>query len=118
MRYSEHPHEYYLTNGVGPGSVFLGDVEMWNWLYLLRGLITTPIYDISLKENFNDSQRELMTLPPIEALEALADRFAENLPDRITPEIWARAEEAQARLFPPTVMRREDNVIHANFRRK
>ncbi len=116
MRYSERPHEDYVGKQGGPGACFLGDLEMWNWRYLLEGTEQNNAYDESLKKHFNEHQRDLMVLPPLEAVAILAERFAENGCDRITKDVWVRAESAQARLFPPKVSHKQDNIVFANFR--
>lgn len=114
MHYSEHPHEHYLKAGKGPGAVFVGDLERWNWRYLIKGLALASAYDNALKINFGAEQGRLMGLPPVEALA----RLKVVLPDLITEEVEARGIEAQARLFPPLVASRDENVIFVNFGRK
>lgn len=114
MRYSEFPHEHYLKDGKGPGAGFVGDLERWNWRYLVKGVVPAPAYDIGLTAHFGNEQIRLMRLPPLEALVKI--KIA--IPELATDEIMARATEAQTRLFAPLVASREDNVITVNFGRK
>lgn len=114
MHYSEHPHEHYIKAGKGPGAVFLGDLERWNWRYLIKGLALASAYDNALVTNFGAEQRRLMGLPPVEAM----NRLNVALPDLFTEEAVARCIEAQARLFPPLIANRDENVIFVNFGRK
>lgn len=118
MQYSEYPHEHYVVDGVGPGSNFVGDLERWNWRWLLVGTALNPAYDLGLASFFNDSQRRLMTLPPAEALGHLVT----FMPDDITDEVWNRVDDYTTRLFKlpatPLVKSREGNVIIGNFGKK
>jgi len=115
MQYSEFPHESYLDqDGKGPGAAFAGDIEKWNWRYLLRGTEVDDNFDYGLEHIFNDAQRSLMQREPLEAAEAL-DTFIDK---KVMEGVWQRAQEAHDRLFPPLIASIKDNVIHANFRRK
>lgn len=117
MLYSEKPHADYVVNGVGPGAKFLGDQELWNWRYLLYGTELNDAADTALILFFNEAQRDLMRMPPLDALDALRG----FMDDKVTPEIAQRALEAQFRLLPPVpamVEKVEDNVVYANFGRK
>lgn len=113
MQYSEHPHLYYISGCEGPGAIFVGDVERWNWRWLLHGTKVDPDKDLALLTFFNENQRELMKLEPIKAAEIL-DTY---LPRDLMPGVWERATEAQDRLYPPVVATVRNNVIHVNFRR-
>ena len=111
MQYSEYPHEHYLTAGVGPGSEYVGDLERWNWRWLFAGTEINSPFDLGVSKFFNDEQRRLMQLPPLEALEHIQT----FLPDDVTGEVLKRGAEAHARLSPQKVTAREDNVIFGNF---
>ena len=114
MHYSEFPHAHYVKDGVGPGAVFLGDQERWNWRYLMKGLEINDFYDKSLLKHFGEGQYEAMQETPEEAIEYLMECF----PERITDAILTRAAEAQRRLFPPKILCRDENVIYPNFGKK
>jgi hypothetical protein len=114
MHYSEFPHAHYVKDGVGPGAVFLGDQERWNWRYLIKGLEINDFYDKALLKHFDESQYEAVQDTPEMAIEFII----ECLPDRLTDDVLMRATEAQRRLFPPKVLFRDANVIYPNFGQK
>lgn len=113
MRYSEFPHEYYLTQGTGPGAGFLGDLERWNWRWALQGTTLNASFDDALSAYFNEAQRRLMRMEPAVALISLEA----IVPSQITEAVRARLGEAQARLFGPRVVAQDGNVIRVNFKR-
>jgi hypothetical protein len=128
MRYSELPPEAYVKEveavkgfglvNIGPGASLIGDVEKWNWRYLIAGLRPDPVLDLCVDRHFHEWQRELMRLPPMEAIERMADQeWSEGDVYFLDETAFRRAEEAQVRLFPKATCR-ENNVIHANFRKK
>lgn len=114
MQYSEYPHSHYINNGKGPGANYLGDMEMWNWRWLLIGDAPNTGFDEGVAMFFNDEQREMMQAPPMVAANALASILDA---DRITDQFWDRASAAEARLRAPRISSVKDNIIHANFRR-
>lgn len=111
MLYSEYPHEHYINNGVGPGAIFLGNTEMWNWRYVCAGTVIDPFVDQAIATYFNSALRDVMRMPPAEALEYLTQVMAIAL----TEDQIQRLEEAQDRLYPPIVASVRGNVVHANF---
>lgn len=96
MQYSELPHASYIENGIGPGALFLGDEERWNWRYSFMGTKINEGYDHGVVTYFNDAQREIMRQTPAFALTLLKS----VLTQAVTPEVEQRLLEAQARLFP------------------
>lgn len=92
---------------------FPDDVQRQNWLWLLDDGKASESYIAAVGKTFGDAQRKVMLMPPMDA----AIYLKEILPERITDDVMARAEEAQARLFPPLIAWREDNVVAVNFRR-
>jgi hypothetical protein len=82
---------------------------------MVKGVQPCPAFDSALAKHFNEHQAGIMELPPIEALEFYAT-IAHDW-EAIRDDVTARMTEAQARLFPPKVLERKDNVIFANFRR-
>jgi hypothetical protein len=114
MYYSEKPHVFYATDTIGPGAIFLGDRERWNWRWLIIGEELNQAFDNALVAFFNDEQRRLMQQPPIVAI----TRLKEVLPAVVTREAEDRATEAQLRLFPISVAFRDGNVVFGNFGRR
>ena len=113
MRYSPEPHEHYIVDGVGPGANFLGDMEKWNWRWTKMGTVPCQSIDGAINLHFNDSQRYLMTLPPAEALLWL-EQHVPSMVDDVTRE---RLIDAQTRLFPPLIVKRDGNIIFATFKK-
>lgn len=112
MRYSPKPHVAYLQDGKGPGALFLGDLERWNWRWLVRGEAIDVDFDQALVAYFNDSQRRIMQMEPTSALEFLV----KHLPTVVTAEVRSRAEQAQAWLDSPS-LESDGNVVFAKFGR-
>ena len=108
--YSPFPHAAYLTYGKGPGAEFLGDLEMCNWRWLRDGANTNPAFDAAIPKHFNAPLRQAMQQRPGDLLEW----FKEVVPDLNNEEIAERLIDAQARLFPPVVVR-NGNLIFADF---
>lgn len=115
MRYSPNPHSLYcIGDGPGPGHAFIGDVEMWNWRWLMIGEGLNEAFDEALAANFNSSQRRLMEKPPAEALETLE----EVVPTLINDEIRHRAWDAQRRIDQigkAHAVKQDGNVYRVNF---
>ena len=114
MRYSPEPHAHYIKDGVGPGALFLGDLEKWNWRWTRLGDVPCQAMDGAINLYFNEAQRELMREPPGDVLLWMAARTPDLL-DELTKE---RLIDAQTRLFPPLIVRRDGNIIFASFSRK
>lgn len=93
---------------------FADDIQMQNWLWLLKGDGPHEVYAEVLAKHFNDAQRRVMDMTPADAM----IWFQYALPDAVTEDFVARVQDAQARLFPPMIASRDGNVIRANFGRK
>lgn len=113
MHYSEFPHSYYVGDGSGPGTLFVGDLEKWNWRWVFRGDALDTHYDMGLNAYFNEQQRSTMQMHPSQALAAL--EFC--MPDQVTDAVRRRLQEAQHRWDGPMILARNANVITANFGR-
>lgn len=114
MRYSPEPHTHYVKNGTGPGAVFLGDVEKWNWRWTRMGTEPCPAIDNAINVHFNESQRYLMRQAPGDVL-VWMESFTPEFVDEFTRE---RLIDAQTRLFPPLIVRRDGNIVFASFGHK
>lgn len=97
-----------------PFAILKDDEARWNWRWLLHGDEANIHLDNALMKHFNSAQAEIVSGTPAEALEMLRTL----LPDTVTEAVQARAIEAQARLFPPLIRDRADNVVYVNFRKR
>ncbi len=89
-----------------------GDLQRWNWRWMMHGDKPDIFVDNALLVHFNEVQRLVMTWIPERAIEWATT----TLPNRVTPQIVARMQEAQQRLFPPVITYRSENVVAVNFR--
>lgn len=112
--YSPRPHEHYVTDGVGPGAAFLGDTQMWNWRWLRVGEAANVAADSAIIGHFNSALRGVMMKPPAEAYLWMQ----EHLPSIFSEVMQERLIDAQARLYPPVIAKRDGNLIFANFGRR
>lgn len=114
MRYSEYPHLSYLDKERnGPGALFLGDTERWNWRYAMIGTEINHDFDKALMSYFNETQRNLMKREPVEALDFLSS----TIPSSVTDVVRRRMVEAQRRFDVGRILEVKENVIRVSFGR-
>jgi len=112
IRYSEFPHVFYLDkSGNGPGALFLGDLERWNWRYTLIGTVENYKFDEALQCYFNDAQRKLMRMDPLSVLSFLVN----SMPSLVNDGVKERLLESQARFVNGRVAAVDGNVISVLF---
>lgn len=112
MRYSEFPHVFYLDkSGNGPGALFLGDLERWNWRYALIGTTEDYKFDEALQCYFSDAQRTLMRMDPLSALNFLEV----SMPSLVNDGVKERLLESQERFVNGRITAVDGNVISVLF---
>lgn len=112
--FSPRPHEHYVMDGVGPGAAFLGDTEMWNWRWLRVGEVDNAAVDSAIIGHFNNALRDAMTKTPAEVYLWMQ----QCLPSLFSEAVQERLIDAQTRLYPPVIAKRDGNLIFANFGRR